>query len=641
MPTRLTRFLLWCFLGLLAAPAWAAPGDTTIVPVVQNMRITRHGAYDTLVALPHASTTYRQIRLHYVLGRYQCPAGSQYCGSWDYTTRVLMPQDSIELGRVITPYATDWALTRKHDYVLDVTDYAQLLTQGPKRLRYFYDGYSWGFTVSLYFEFIEGTPPHEVFRLQPIYEGGFNYGRTSDPIEQRLKPRTVYVPGGPPIDKVVLKTFATGHGSDDNYCSEFCTKYYEVLANGNLADQYSLWRADCGLNPVSPQTGTWVYDRANWCPGQAVAPRYHDLTPWAGPGTPLTVDVDMEAYTAPNQQNASAYLIWNAHVIQYGPPSFQRDADLLEIISPTTDPNYARDNPACAGAKIRLRNGGGDTLRTLPIRYRVGQGAWQTYQWTGALPFLAETVVTLPLPFSVLGSAAGTFEVEAQLPGDQNVWNDKLRSAFQPTVALPTRFAISFRTNNATQLGVNETSYELRDEAGTIVHQRTRLTNNTQYDDTLTLTPGCYVLKVTDRGCDGFAWWANPNAGNGFMRIQRADRRGNLRAVNGDFGCETTLRFRADATLGLTTADLPGTRLDVAPNPAPAGPLTLDFELPRPQDVTVHLYTADGRLVRRTLLRNVSVEARQLDLTGFAAGLYLLQAEGSAGARFWRRVAVQ
>ncbi|MGV2480400.1 UNVERIFIED_CONTAM: hypothetical protein IGO34_26745, partial [Salmonella enterica subsp. enterica serovar Weltevreden] len=103
----------------------------------------------------------RKIRLHYILGRYACPAGAQYCGSWAYTTHVYARPagaDTVEIARVITPYATDWlAQNRKHDYIVDVTDYASIL-KGNLDFRYNYDGYSWGFTLTLKLELIEGTP---------------------------------------------------------------------------------------------------------------------------------------------------------------------------------------------------------------------------------------------------------------------------------------------------------------------------------------------------------------------------------------------------------------------------------------------------------------------------------------------------
>ena len=652
---RILTCLLLLIGGLqLTTPAVAAPGDTTRVTVVTDMRIPRYGAYDTVAQLPTGGGPYRKILLHYVLGRYACPAGSQYCGSWDYTTRVsLRPPgaDTLELARVITPYATDWLTAttpgagRRHDYVTDVTDYAAELTQGPRELRYFYDGYSWGFTVSLYFEFIEGPPAREVLSVRKIYDGWMPFGVTADPIENRLSPRQVYVPAGPVVDRVELKNLITGHGSDGNQCAEFCAKYYEVYANQQYVAQQELWRDDCGRNPVSPQTGTWVYDRGNWCPGQAVRPLRHNLTPWAAPGTNLEVNLDMEPYQAPSQSSTGGY-IWHSQLIQYGPPTFAAaDADLREIIAPTTDPNYARDNPACAGARVVLRNGGAAALTSTTFRYRAGSGAWLTYAWTGNLAFGRDTVVALPLPASALLSATGgNFVVVADAPNglpDPNPLNDTLRSRYGATVALPDAFRVTFTTNNSSLGGRNETSWRLFDETGTIVRQRVNLANRTTYLDTLNLAPGCYRFEVTDEGCDGFAWWANPGGGSGVLRFLRLTTGGALRSINGDFGCETTLRFRVESPTGLPGTDATTALLDVYPNPVTDGALTLDFALPNTQTVGVAVRALDGRLVQRATLAGVGTETRALDLRGLPTGAYLLECKLEDGARLWRRVVVE
>ena len=95
----------------------ANPGDTTWVTLFNVRKITQYGSYDTSAVLP-VGKTYRKIKLHYILGRYACPGGTQYCGSWDYTTQVYAKPsnaDTVEIARVITPYATDWLSTnRKH-----------------------------------------------------------------------------------------------------------------------------------------------------------------------------------------------------------------------------------------------------------------------------------------------------------------------------------------------------------------------------------------------------------------------------------------------------------------------------------------------------------------------------------------------
>ena len=91
----------------------AAPGDTTWVQA-NNVYLTYYNNYDTAVAFPAAGTSYRKILMIFTLGKYVCPGytygtGSvPWCGDWDYTIQnfLMTPGgDTLELGRLITPYA--------------------------------------------------------------------------------------------------------------------------------------------------------------------------------------------------------------------------------------------------------------------------------------------------------------------------------------------------------------------------------------------------------------------------------------------------------------------------------------------------------------------------------------------------------
>jgi len=194
----------------------ANPGDTTWVTIYNLRKITQYGNYDTTATLP-TGKRYRKMRLHYILGRYACNPGDQYCGSWDYTTQIYakpIGKDTVEIARVITPYATDWLGTnRKHDYTIDVTDYAPSL-DGTTGFRFIYSGYSWGFTITLKLELIEGVPPMDALSVKNIYDGYYAYGKTIDPIENHLTAKSYSYTA--PVAKAFIKNSVSGHGSDDN-----------------------------------------------------------------------------------------------------------------------------------------------------------------------------------------------------------------------------------------------------------------------------------------------------------------------------------------------------------------------------------------------------------------------------------------
>ena len=632
--------------GLLTAEtAQAAPGDTTRVTIFNRRALTRHGGYDTTTIMPAAGKRYRKVLLHYILGRYACPPGTQYCGSWDYTTRLTLKpvgHDTLELARIMTPYATDWLSRNKtHDYVVDVTDYAPLLN-GSRDFQFFYDGYSWGFTVTLRLDFIEGTPPQDPIDVQNVYRGTFAYGRTADPIERHLPARTFTAPA---TGTVTLKNLISGHGNDGAGCAEFCRRYYTYSVNGQRQGGFTyLWRDDCGRNEVYPQTGTWVYNRGNWCPGNIVKPLLHPLSPVLTPGQSYSLDIDMQPYTAANQ-NTDAQYIWSSQLVTAGPINFTTDASVDEIIAPNANENYYRENPACGGPQLRLRNLGSARLRTATIAYRVaGRGALRTYSWTGNLAYGRDTLVSLPPMPELLNSAGGRFRAWVTTPNgsrDQNADNDTLSTRFNATTELPSRVVVAMLTNRAnTPNFVNETSWVLYDAAGNVVRQRLNANSSTLYQDTLNLAPGCYALRLSDQGCNGFSWWAAPGDGTGTMRLLDPGRGNVLRTIDGDFGCEYTLNFRVAGTVTGTQGPKAVAALDVYPNPSQDGRFTFDLNLPARQDISLHVVDALGRAVWEQQLPRVQATVQPLNLSQLAPGVYSLQVKLADGSRLHRKLVI-
>jgi len=571
--------ILLYLLSFVSDFSFAAPGDTTWVTIYENRKIDHYGNYDTTAVLPAAGTRYRKIRMHYILGRYSCPSGTQYCGSWDYTTLVYAkPQnaDTVELARVITPYATDWSTARKHDYIIDVTDYAPILA-GNLDMQYQYEGYSWGFTLTLKMEFIEGVPPMDAVAIKNVYDGYFAVGKTDDPIESHLIPKNFSYAA--PVTYAILKNTISGHGSDDNGCGEFCSKYYQQFINGNQIAQKQLWRSSCGENNIYPQTGTWLFERANWCPGEIVYPIFHDISSVTNPSTPFDVNMDFEPYTAPNQANIGGFNIVS-QLITYKAPNHSLDASIEDVIAPTNDPNYARSNGICNNPIIKIKNVGTDTLKNLTIEYQLVGGQAATYNWTGNLAFLQEETVDLgsnPVVFN--GNESNQFLVHlASVNGqsqDQNTYNDTYQTTFVAVKAYPATFRMYFKTNNATSAThppYNETNWTIKDASGAIVASRINNDNNTLYIDTLTLPTGCYTFEMTDDNCDGINWWYyqyyTVNPGTGQAKFVKEANLGSLKNFTGDFGCNIKENFTVGYVLAVDEIEAPMGSIDLFPNPA-------------------------------------------------------------------------
>ncbi|RYE13272.1 MAG: hypothetical protein EOP51_30085, partial [Sphingobacteriales bacterium] len=476
-------FLLSSLLFCWAFSAIASPGDTTIVQSHTNTQLSYYDNYDSPVVFSDTATTYRNITMTFTLGKYACPGNPQYCADWDYTVQVFLvtPDKTLELGRFMTPYAgiSTFPLTWKHRYEFDVTDYARYL-KGNNSIRILYMGYSGGFTANVKFTAIEGTPPRNVLNIDRLWAGSFDYGKQIS-IENQVYAKSLQMPAG--AESAVLKMNVTGHGSNPgDLCSEFCSKYYQVKVNNALVSQTDIWRSNCGYNNLYPQTGTWVYDRANWCPGDVVQSNMHPLGVAAGSN--YLVDVDFQAYQHANAQ--SSYIV-EGQVIYYGPYNFTTDAALENIISPNNHENFYRSNPVCEEAKIVVRNTGSEPISTLGIEYGVTGFPMQTEtQSISILPGKSQEVSLPGLPeYLTLPNTLQTFSariISVNGSADNSSVNNEITSEFTPMPVWPNNLIVRLATNQASFAGFNESGWKIYDSAGNTVFARTNNANLTTYN---------------------------------------------------------------------------------------------------------------------------------------------------------------
>lgn len=633
----------------------ANPGDTTWVTVWNGRWLDHYGAYDTTAVFP-TGKRYRKVRMHYLLGRYSCPGNPQYCGSWDYTTKIhACPagKDSVEIARIITPYATDWLnLNKSHNYIIEVTDYASIL-DGSTALRFAYEGYSWGFTLTLKLEFIEGVPPMDALSIKNIYDGYYTYGAATTAtnyIENKLVPKTLSYTA--PTSKVFMKNFVSGHGSDATGCGEFCKKYYRLKVDNNVISQKDLWRANCGINHIYPQTGTWVYDRANWCPGDVVWPIYHNLSNHTTASNNFTVDVDMQAYTVSNPTGGFS---WASQFIQYSSPNHTKDISIEDIIAPTKDANYKRNNNSCGNPLVNIKNVGTDSIHSIVFSYGIVGATPSTYTWTGKLGFLDTTLAVLPQAPSVLNNTLSNAVFSVNILDvngaglDQNVFNDRYSSQVTPVPTVPKDIIIKMATNNSTNpsTGFNQTTWTLYDENGSVVAFRDNCSNATAYDDTLRdLAPGCYKISIDDSGCDGISWWANTAGGAGTFRIARINGTNAMPNFNGDFGCNFTQQFKILApppTTFVAVEDLNGSSIntvDIYPNPV-TNTAYVKFDLAKRQTVKLSVFDISGKLLYKKEIPNAGFNYEQIPVGQLNAGVYFVTTLMENGTQITKKMVIQ
>jgi hypothetical protein len=571
--------VLYYLLGiiLISSGVKAANGDTTWVQAHSDVWLTGPPTnYDTLIQFPDGTKSYRKIYMIFTLGKYQCPGSPQYCGDWDYTVQnYLMTKggDTIELSRLITPYANSGAArtppTWKERYVFDVTDYYPLLKDSATA-RIHYSGWTGGFTANIRFAFIEGTPVRNVLGIERLWHGSWGFGNTA-PIDDNLPAVTTTAPAN--TQSAELKFRVTGHGSDGSGCSEFCKKYYQVLVNGNMIEQKDIWRDNCGLNHLYPQSGTWLYDRGNWCPGDLVQTNSHLLTGIAG-GSNYNVDVNFEPYSG---SGSASYTIESA-IVYYGGINKTLDASIEDIIAPNDHEMYYRQNPLSGNPVIKVKNTGSTPITSLNFAYGIQGGFMAYYLWNGTLNPMEEALITLP-EFWELRVATGTNMFTVSLininnaTSDDDISNNSLSCSFKAAPAWPNAITIKMTTNKGQASNSHsETNWYLIEGGKDTIARRVDNDISKAYLDTVILGPSFYQFVVMDGGCDGLSFWNNSSAGSGNLLIRNLATGASLPLTgyfNGDFGCGFTQYFNVNWPAAISNINIDNRAgIDAYPNPA-------------------------------------------------------------------------
>lgn len=190
-----------------------------------------------------------------------CPPGG--CDPYDRVSHVEIKDldgNWIEMYRYITPFG----VACNDD--IDVTDYSSLL-QGEVDVRYHCLTWDKGYNIDIRYEFTKGSPEYLFSWVTPIWRGEYSFGNMNN-----LQPVPAVVFNfHPDATGATLKVMTTGHNWGENNtgnASEFYHATHYIKVNGTRTHTQDLWSV-CNPNPAGcqPQNGTWIYNRAGWCPG--------------------------------------------------------------------------------------------------------------------------------------------------------------------------------------------------------------------------------------------------------------------------------------------------------------------------------------------------------------------------------------
>jgi len=203
-----------------------------------------------------------------------CPPGG--CGEWDRVASVdLKGHDGYwyEIIRYITPYGVPCSHT------IDLTDYMSLML-GKAEFRFNCATLDNGYYYKLTLDYTAGTPQYLYSSVHEVWNEVYPFGDYAN--LQPVEIRNFQYSSNAMASK--LKLVSTGHGWGDlntGNAAEFYNATHHIWVNGAQTFTQHNW-TDCNPNPdaCQPQSGTWYYDRAGWCPGSIAKWFDYDMTPF-------------------------------------------------------------------------------------------------------------------------------------------------------------------------------------------------------------------------------------------------------------------------------------------------------------------------------------------------------------------------
>jgi hypothetical protein len=561
--------------------------------VITNPK-TGENHYPSWGIFPSADKQIRRIILHLTLGT----PDSMSTAHWDYLDNVLirrkggmnMPSLDYEIGRMLTPYGSRYTKGWQFEWQVDVTDFAPFLRDSVE-IEYRHSGYepdTVGWALTIDFEIIFGPEVVKPLGMKQLWKGNFNYTDTSAMSLMHIRPVEFESTAGVGFNRIRIQH--TGHGMDDSTgCSEFCNRWRALYYDDSLVDHRQIWK-DCGDNPLYPQGGTWIYDRGYWCPGNLQPPDIIDVITKSGKHK---VSLKMQPYYPTGRTQAVENI--NAYLFQYGKPLAANDVAIEGVMVPNNADRFGRDNPAEMYPRISIHNLGSNTLKSLLINYGTRGFPMKQFEWKGSLGFNKTAEITLPARID-FNTGMNTFEVELRKPnGQTDAWqgDNRLSTTFKSPELMPKDMIVLYKTNNKPD---DNTIFLLDAKLDTVWKKVSKgLNKNTIYQDTLHLLPGRYILQLSDTAGEGLEFWAEPDQGDGYLRL--LDLNGHMvhcfqsDCGNGEkFGFIASETFQRDSTLTLYGICLYPRRINDT--------ITLDVVADKPGKMSV-LIKVDGKVLEQ------------------------------------------
>ena len=583
-----------------------------------------------------------QVRKITLFVKFGCP-DSMRCADWDYSDRIVLrrkggknaPVLDYTIAHMLTPYGGAFSKTWNFQWQVDVTDFSLLLRDSVE-VSYIHSGYEEnkdrGWKILLDFEIVKAAPAAEPAAIHKVYNSNYQYGNPAESIEKALAPYRFAAHKR--ATQARLYILQTGHGMDPGGCGEFCSRYREIWWNNHMISKQDVWKK-CGDNPLYPQAGTWLFNRANWCPGYLNQPEILNQPLLADKEN--IFDINMEPY-ATKDPNVNENIF--AYIIEYKAPVAKHDVSLEAIAIPSLTQIYSRKNPACMNPVIIIKNNGSSPLTSCTVSYGTKGFAMQEFRWKGNLAFNQSEEIVLPGTIQFKKRENQFIAVLKNPNGKKDAYtaDNKQVSKFEAVPQHGKKMIVQLRTNQKP----GDNAYTVRNISGQIVFERllNTLKKDTLYQDTLSLLPGCYQFELIDTAGNGLEFWYAGRDGRGTCKLLN-EKGEMIKNFDSDFGSNLLYNFLVaeDTTQWSPITATPS----VGAFPTRTkGKVSLDFFSNQPQNPVVQIIAdgGDNEVVEEHQYFNLKQAVFNYDLSYRPAQRYYIKVFVDKQLIFTKRVRV-
>jgi len=265
----------------------------------------------------------------------------------------------------------------------DITDFRSLLVDEVDWVSYIQVWGASGWLLDVELELIEGTPEYPFVKIEKLWsEDNWVYG---DPdVNDDFPEMDVMI--HPETEAAKIRMTMTGHGqANTDNAAEFSDFTHHIWVDGEETFEQHLWKDDCDVNSCAPQSGTYLYSRAGWCPGQDVQPLEYDMSGHYTAGEMVNLDFVLYDYTNllntgyNGGSHTEPHYRCHTYFVQYSTEDIVGISDQSIVM----DHIQAYPNPTTGLYNIKMVN---DDIKTIEV-YQLNSQMVSSYHLDGSQEF--------------------------------------------------------------------------------------------------------------------------------------------------------------------------------------------------------------------------------------------------------------